>query len=67
MTDLEIQKRVDALREEALSLAVELSRRTNMGYRELLAAEQMQNVANALGNVQRSASFLTSQRVSQAA
>ena len=67
MNDTELQGRVDALREEALSIAVELSRRPNMGYREMLAADQMQSVANSLGNVQRSVSFLTSERVSQAA
>jgi hypothetical protein len=70
MSDAELKERVDALREDALFLARELSHRAalpGMGYRELLAAEQMQSVANALGNVQRGVTVLTPDRVSQAA
>jgi hypothetical protein len=70
MSHLELQGRVDALRDDALCLARELSRHAalpGMGYREMLAAEQMQSVANSLGNVQRSVSTLTPDRVSQAA
>jgi hypothetical protein len=52
-----------------MAIARELSRnaaRPGMGYREMLAAEQMQTAANALGHVQRSVSTLTSGRASAA-
>jgi hypothetical protein len=70
MTELEIQSRVEALREDALTIARELSHRASrpgMGYREMLAAEQMQSAANALGNVERSVGTLHPGRVSDAA
>ena len=70
MTEIEIQTRVDALREDAMAIARELSRnaaRPGTGYREMLAAEQMQSAANALGNVQRSVTTLASGSVSNAA
>jgi len=70
MSQVELQGRVIALREDALCLARELSRHAALpgsGYREMLAAEQMQNVANHLGNVQRSVSTLTSDRITESA
>jgi hypothetical protein len=70
MTELEIQSRVEALREDALTIARELSHRAarpGMGYRETLAAEQMQNAANVLGHVQRSVSTLRPGGASRAA
>jgi hypothetical protein len=70
MTELEIQSRVEALREDALTIARELSHRSarpGMGYRETLAAEQMQGVANSLGNVERSVVTLASGRTTEAA
>jgi hypothetical protein len=70
MTEVEIQNRVEALREDALSLARELSRYAaapGMGYGQMLAAEEMQSVANALGEVQRSVSIHPPRGVSEAA
>ena len=67
---LELEGRINALRDDALVIARELSRhaaRPGMGHRETLAAEQMQSVANALGNVERSVSTLTPGGVSRAA
>lgn len=70
MTELEIQSRVDALREDAMNITRELSRRAarpGVGYREMLAAEQMQAAANALAHVQRSVNTHASGRVTEAA
>ena len=53
-----------------MAIARELSRhaaRPGTGYRETLAAEQMQTAANALGNVQRSVNTRTSGRMTSAA
>ena len=53
-----------------MAIARELSRsaaRPGAGYRETLAAEQMQTAANALGNVQRSVDTLPPGRVTNAA